>query len=173
MAKPNIKTVGIELAKTVGGFVAGRAMVVMGEKALKVSEETDDKKKKIKEVGVGLGVAAVGTAITMKAPTDYVSVGAGMATAGVIAAISPFGKEDKGFIPVLHGTEDDAYIDIDTELNGETEDEIAEREYREFIEEEKENLGMLAEVDDEPSDDELELNELDEEFEDGEQEVLN
>jgi len=153
MAKGNqIKTVGVELAKTVGGFMAGRMAVIAGEKALKVETEADPKKKKMKEVGVGVGVAAVGTAIAVKAPTEYASVGAGMATAGVISAMSPFGKEDKGFIPVLHGYDENGnYIEVESELNelGETEAQQAEREFKEFQEEENLTINALSELDDE------------------------
>lgn len=102
--KTNLVAVGTELGKTVFGVAAGRMMVVAGEKALKVAEETDDKKKKMKEVGVGLGVATIGTLGALKLDDKYKSLAAGVATAGIISAVSPFGKEDKGFIPVLHGS---------------------------------------------------------------------
>lgn len=160
MGKENqIQTVGIELVKTVGGFMAGRMAVIAGEKALKVVEETDAKKKKFKEVGVGVGVAAVGTIITLKAPKEFASVGAGMTTAGVISAMSPFGKEDKGFIPVLHGVydEDGNYIEVNSELNAlsETEAQQAEREFKEFEEEENNELNALSELEEELEEEEL------------------
>jgi len=103
--KNQTTTVLIETAKTVGGVMAGRMAVVAGKKALKVNEETDPKKKKIKEVGIGLGVAGIGTVGALKLPTEYKSIAAGVATAGVLSAMTPFAKgEDQGFIPALHGT---------------------------------------------------------------------
>jgi len=111
--KTDLGTVATELGKTVLGVAAGRMIVIAGEKALKVSEETDEKKKKMKEVGVGLGVAAVGTVGALKLDDQFASFSAGVATAGVISAVSPFGKEDKGFIPVLHGTTAMSTIDLD------------------------------------------------------------
>jgi hypothetical protein len=100
------KTILTEVAKTAAGAVIGRTAVVYGEKALKVHEETDPKKKKMKEVGVGLAVAGAGTIGAMKLDNSLKSVAAGVATAGLISAASPFGKEDQGFIPVLHGADD-------------------------------------------------------------------
>jgi hypothetical protein len=159
--KVDIKTVGIELAKTVVGFGVGRIVVVQAEKALKLEEQTDPKKKKLMEVGVGVGVAAVGTAIALKAPPEFASVGAGMATAGVIAAVSPFGKDDKGLIPVLHGYDEEGnLIEIESDLNAvESEDERAEREYKEFLaseqEEDEDDLGAIEDDFDEDEDEDV------------------
>ncbi|MCZ4693883.1 hypothetical protein DWB61_03755 [Ancylomarina euxinus] len=111
--KTDLGTVAKELGKTVLGVAAGRMIVVAGEKALKVSEETDPKKKKMKEVGVGLGVAAIGTVGALKLSDQYKSIAAGVATAGVISAVSPFGKEDAGFIPVLRGSLGTTALDLD------------------------------------------------------------
>ncbi|MDM8159044.1 hypothetical protein QUH73_04340 [Labilibaculum sp. K2S] len=95
--------VGTELLKTVGGVMVGRYAVVMGKKALKVDQEADPKKKKIKEIGIGLGVTAVGAFGAIKAPNQYKSICAGIATAGALSAMTPFAKEEGGFIPALHG----------------------------------------------------------------------
>jgi len=122
-----VEIVAVELAKTLGGFVGGRLVVNLGEKMLKVSEETDEKKRKLKELGVGVGIAGIGTLIALKAPSQFSSVGAGMATAGFVSAMSPFGTEDKGFIPVLHGTAGLSALDeFDeaNELNSPTEEEL-------------------------------------------------
>jgi len=131
----DVKDVAIEVLKTAAGAVIGRTAVVMGKKALKIEEEQDPKKKKLKEVGVGVGVAAIGTIAAIKLPNEYKSFGAGLATAGVFGAVTPFGKPDKGFIPVLHGTEDVEYIPVNTELNGGYD---AEQEYLEEMQEEHE-----------------------------------
>ncbi|RKE04456.1 hypothetical protein [Marinifilum flexuosum] len=104
MRKNNISVVGMELAKTVGGVMAGRYAVVMGKKVLKVDQEVDPKKKKLKEVGLGVGVAALGTVGALKVPAQYKSICAGIATAGALSAMTPFAKEDTGFIPALHGS---------------------------------------------------------------------
>jgi len=113
-----IKTIAVEVGKTAAGFVAGRAVVVQAEKMLKVPEEADPKKKKLKEIGVGAGVGAIGAIAALKMPKNYASFAGGVATAGVISAISPFGKEDKGFIPVLHGPDEEyQVIDLNSEVN--------------------------------------------------------
>ncbi|MDQ2178832.1 hypothetical protein [Marinifilum sp. D714] len=105
MRKNQTTAVLIETAKTVGGVMAGRMVAVAGKKALKVNEETDPKKKKLKEVALGAGIAGVGIAGALKLPNNYKSIAAGFATAGVLSAMTPFAKgEDKGFIPALHGT---------------------------------------------------------------------
>jgi hypothetical protein len=142
----DIKDVAVEVLKTAAGAVIGRTAVVMGKKALKIEEEQDSKKKKLKEVGVGVGVAAVGTVAAIKLPNEYKSFAAGFATAGVFGAVTPFGKPDKGFIPVLHGPEAE-YIEINTELNGEIYDPETE-----FLEEEEE-LNALAALDTEEGED--------------------
>lgn len=103
MSNSKVAVVGTELLKTVGGVMAGRYAVVMGKKVLKVDQETDSKKKKIKEVGIGLGVTALGTIGALKAPNQYKSICAGIATAGALSAMTPFAKEEGGFIPALHG----------------------------------------------------------------------
>jgi|GEM_PF-2902651 len=136
-----LKTVAMEVGKTALGFGIGRTVVVMGEKVLKVHEEADSKKKKMKEVGVGAAVALAGTLGTTKVPKEYKSITGGIAAAGAISAISPFGKPDKGFIPVLNGTDEpelveeinslsdttelDEYLnnDLDTEIDTEIEEE--------------------------------------------------
>lgn len=110
----NLKTIGIEVAKTALGVGLGRTAVVMGEKVLKVSEEADPKKKKMKEVGVGVAVAAVGTFGATKVPKEYQSFLGGVAVGGALSAISPFGKPDKGFIPVLNGAEEPDYTEINS-----------------------------------------------------------
>ncbi|NOU59097.1 hypothetical protein [Marinifilum caeruleilacunae] len=105
MRKNQTTAVLIETAKTVGGVMAGRMVVVAGKKALKVNEETDPKKRKIKEVAIGAGIAGVGIVGALKLPNNYKSIAAGFATAGALSAMTPFAKgEDKGFIPALHGT---------------------------------------------------------------------
>lgn len=136
-----LKDVAIEVAKTTLGVVAGRTAAVMGEKALKVNEELDPKKKKMKEVGIGLGITAVGAFGATKVPKAYQSIMGGVAVGGAVSAMSPFGKPDKGFIPVLNGTEDadftlinslnstdelEQYLDndIDKEIDREVDDEI-------------------------------------------------
>ncbi|WP_461632034.1 hypothetical protein [Labilibaculum euxinus] len=103
MSNSKVAVVGTELLKTVGGVMAGRYAVVMGRKVLKVDQETDPKKKKIKEIGIGLGVTAAGAFGAIKAPNQYKSICAGIATAGALSAMTPFAKEDGGFIPALHG----------------------------------------------------------------------
>jgi len=103
MSKPDLKTVGIEVAKTVGGFIGARAISVQANKMLKVDQETDPKKKKLKEVGIGLAIAGAGTYGAYKLPEEYQSIAAGMAAGGAVVALSPYGKENKGFIPVLNG----------------------------------------------------------------------
>jgi len=142
-----IKTIAVEVAKSTAGFVAGRALVVQAEKMLKVPEEADPKKKKLKEIGVGAGVGAIGTIAALKAPKKYASFAGGVATAGVIAAISPFGKEDKGFIPVLHGPDEEyQVIDLNSEVNSlESADDLEDY--------------LNKEIDDE-IDDDLEINAL-------------
>lgn len=137
MNKEQITSVGTELLKTIGGTIAGRYMVVMGKKVLKVDQEADLKKKKIKEVGIGLGVTAVGAIGAMKVPNEYKSVCAGIATAGALSAMTPFAKEDTGFIPALHGgmgmaeLEEYSEEDMSDELNSvENYDDILEEEAR-------------------------------------------
>lgn len=133
MSNPKIAVVGTELLKTVGGVMAGRYAVVMGKKVLKVDQETDPKKKKIKEVGIGLGVTAIGAIGAMKAPTQYKSICAGIATAGALSAMTPFAKEEGGFIPALNGgmgmAELESYTeeDMSIELNS-AEDMLDEEE---------------------------------------------
>ena len=102
--KNDLGTVGGELAKTVAGFIGGRILVVQGANVLKIDEETDDKKIKMKKMLVGAGVAATGFVGALKLPDQYKSIAAGVASAGAIAIISPYGKPNKGFIPVLNGT---------------------------------------------------------------------
>ncbi len=103
MSNSKVAVVGTELLKTVGGVMVGRYAVVMGRKALKVDQEADPKKKKIKEIGIALGVTAAGAFGAIKAPNQYKSICAGIATAGALSAMTPFAKEDSGFIPALHG----------------------------------------------------------------------
>lgn len=137
MSNPKIAVVGTELLKTVGGVMAGRYAVVMGKKVLKVDQEADPKKKKIKEVGIGLGVTAIGAFGAMKAPNQYKSICAGIATAGALSAMTPFAKEEGGFIPALNGgmgmaeLENYSEEDMSIELNS-TED-ILDEEDREEI----------------------------------------
>ena len=142
MKMEDVKDVAIEVLKTAAGAVVGRTAVVMGKKALKIEEEQDPKKKKLKEVGVGVGVAAVGTIAAIKLPNEYKSFGAGFATAGVFGAVTPFGKPDKGFIPVLHGTEDVDYSCSDSNLNGEDYD--PEEDYMNELEKEDEEYELNA-----------------------------
>lgn len=96
-------TTGIEVLKTVAGVAVGRYACVMGAKVLKINEEADPKKAKMKKIAVGGGVLAVGVLGAIKAPNDYKSVFAGISTAGALGAVTPFAKEDAGFIPALHG----------------------------------------------------------------------
>ena len=153
MKKKEVQTVAVEVLKTAAGAVIGRTAVVYGKKGLKVDQETDPKKKKLKEIGVGAGVAGAGVAGSIYLPDEYKSFAAGFATAGVFGALTPFGKEDKGFIPVLHGTEE---------------------EYTEYQElspaDELNSLGAFEEYDDlEKIEDETELNAvIDEDFEEPE-----
>jgi hypothetical protein len=133
MSNSKVAVVGTELLKTVGGVMAGRYVVVMGKKVLKVDQEADPKKKKIKEVGIGLGVTAIGALGAMKAPNQYKSICAGIATAGALSAMTPFAKEEGGFIPALHGgmgmaeLENYTEQDMSIELNS-TEDILDEEE---------------------------------------------
>jgi hypothetical protein len=135
--KTDLGTVATELGKTVLGVAAGRMVVIAGEKALKVSEETDEKKKKMKEIGVGLGVAAIGTVGALKLPTQYQSFAGGIATAGIISAVSPFGKENKGFIPVLNGPSaiSALYLDDPEQIQelDELEEALEEKEFNEEL----------------------------------------
>lgn len=103
MSNSKVAVVGTELLKTVGGVMAGRYAVVMGRKVLKIDQEADPKKKKIKEVGIGLGVTVIGAFGAIKAPNQYKSICAGIATAGALSAMTPFAKAEGGFIPALHG----------------------------------------------------------------------
>ena len=130
-----LKDVAIEVAKMTIGVVAGRTAAVMGENALKVNEELDPKKKKMKEVGIGLGITAVGAFGATKVPKAYQSILGGVAVGGAVSAMSPFGKPNKGFIPVLNGMEGDtedfqlvnslqAPDDLDRYLNNEIDKEI-------------------------------------------------
>lgn len=140
----DVKDVAIEVLKTAAGAVVGRTAVVMGNKALKVIEEQDPKKKKLKQVGIGVGVAAVGTIAAIKLPSEYKSFAGGFATAGVFGAVTPFGKPDKGFIPVLHGYDEEGnLIQVNTELNG---GYNPEEEYLQELREEHE-LNALEELD--------------------------
>ena len=151
MNNQKIAVVGTELLKTVGGVMAGRYVVVMGKKVLKVNEETDLNKKKIKEVGIGLGVTAIGAFGAMKAPNQYKSICAGIATAGALSAMTPFAKEDGGFIPALNGSmgmaelENYSEEEMSIELN-------ALEDYEEVLDEEEQNelnaLEALEEEDD-------------------------
>jgi hypothetical protein len=135
----DVKDVVVEVLKTAGGAVIARTALVMGNKALKVDQEQDPKKKKLKQVGIGLGVAAIGTIGAIKLPNEYKSFAAGFATIGVFGALTPFGKADEGFIPVLHGTGD--YIEVNSELNGGAYN--AEQEYLDEMQEEH-DLNALA-----------------------------
>jgi hypothetical protein len=127
---------GIEVLKTVGGVVVGRYATIMGAKALKISEEADPKKAKMKKLAVGGGVLAIGALGAIKAPNQYKSIFAGIATAGALSAMTPFAKEDAGFIPALHGALGTAMIEdeederIVRELNSPTDydDVIIEEE---------------------------------------------
>ncbi|MBI9058380.1 MAG: hypothetical protein JEZ01_11515 [Labilibaculum sp.] len=137
MAQKKVVTVGMELLKTVAGVTVGRYACVMGGNALKVNEEADPKKAKIKKIAIGGGVLAVGTIGALKAPQELKSVFAGVATAGVLAAVTPFAKEDKGFIPALHGSLGTATLDdedqkIALELN-------SLEDYQAIIDEEQED----------------------------------
>ena len=140
-----VKDVAIEVLKTAAGAVIARTAIVMGNKALKVDQEQDPKKKKLKQVGIGAGVAAVGTIAAIKLPNEYKSFAAGFATIGVFGAVTPFGKPDKGFIPVLHGTDDVDYIEVNSALNS-AEDYNPELEYMEELQDEHE-LNALEELD--------------------------
>ena len=135
-----VKDVALEVLKTAAGAVIARTAIVMGNKALKVDQEQDPKKKKLKQVGIGAGVAAIGTVAAIKLPNEYKSFAAGFATIGVFGAVTPFGKPDKGFIPVLHGTDDVDYIEVNSELNG---GYNAEQEYLDEMQEEH-DLNALA-----------------------------
>ena len=153
MKKNDISIVGIELAKTIGGVMAGRYAVVMGRKVLKVDEEADPKKKKLKQVGLGLGVAAIGAVGAMKAPSEYASVCAGVATAGALTAMTPFAKEeDKGFIPALHGSIGLAELEEENEGFEEEQDEMNELNALSAIDEYYDEDEELEEEDDFNSD---------------------
>lgn len=104
MAKPDVKDVAIEVLKTGAGVIAGRAICnIVNDKVLKTNQETDPKKKKMKEALCGAGVMGLGIFGATKLDSEYASVAAGVAGGGLLKAISPFGKEDKGIIPVLNG----------------------------------------------------------------------
>ncbi|BAX79045.1 hypothetical protein [Labilibaculum antarcticum] len=97
-------TTGVEVLKTVTGVVVGRYATIMGGNVLKIAEEADPKKAKMKKLAVGGGVLAIGTIGAIKAPNQFKSVFAGIATAGALAIATPFATDDKGFIPALHGS---------------------------------------------------------------------
>lgn len=160
MKKDNISVVGMELAKTVGGVMAGRYAVVMGKKVLKVDQEVDSKKKKLKEVGIGLGVAAIGTVGALKVPNQYKSVCAGIATAGALSAMTPFAKQESGFIPALNGSMGMAQLeqynedDMSDELN-------AVGNYQDILDrEEEDEINALEALSDGGYSDTNELNEV-------------
>ncbi|MDE5421763.1 hypothetical protein L3073_06050 [Ancylomarina sp. DW003] len=144
MNTKDIQNTAIEVLKTAGGAVAGRIVVVQAKKMLKVSEETDPKKKKIKEVAIGGGVAAIGTVAAIKLPKEYKSFMGGIATAGVFAAVTPFGKDDKGFIPVLRGTEGEEVIYSEDALNALGAMSQEELDYIEMLNEEEENENTIS-----------------------------
>jgi len=144
MNTKDIQDTAFEVLKTAGGAVAGRIVVVQAKKMLKVSEETDPKKKKIKEIAIGGGVAAVGTVAAIKLPKEYKSFAGGFATAGVFAAVTPFGKEDAGFIPVLHGTNGEEVIYSQDALNALGSMSQEELDYIEMLKEEEENENTIS-----------------------------
>lgn len=147
MKKSNLSVVGTELAKTVGGFMVGRYAVVMGKKALKINEEVDPKKKKLKEVGLGLGVTALGVVGSLKAPDQYKSICAGLAASGAISAMTPFAKEDAGFIPALHGSMGAAELEEHMEDSEAVYELNAVEDYNELLDnEDQDEINALESV---------------------------
>lgn len=138
-----LTTTLIEVGKTAAGVAIARTVVVMGEKALKVNEEIDPKKKKFKQIGIGASVAAVGVIGATKVPREYKSIMGGIAVGGALSAVSPFGESNKGFIPVLNGTDDEDYIDLDTEINALSQTDDLD-DYLDDELEEEEQINALA-----------------------------